>query len=273
MTLGALVPFFTKHYYLEILRGVEQAASASEYALAIYNVERPEQALRHLEFLARTWRVDGLVIIALSGGLIRDSLPGRAPLPMVCVDTECPDLCTSISPDHETAMYVAVRHLADRGHRAIALIDRPQDPVSGEIIQARQDGYRRACAEAGIPAREELVTIAEYSEEGGYEAAGALLEVSGAASAIACASDLQALGAISAVRERGLEPGVDVAITGYHDVELARYIGLTTVRIPALAMGKAAVADLVSRLSGHEGSEVFPLPGPELIVRESSGSS
>ena len=100
MTLGAIVPFFTKHYYLEILRGVEQAASVSDYSLAIYNVERPEQALGHFEFLGRTRRVDGLVVIALSGSLIREAYPAGAPFPIFCVDTHCPGICASINVDH-----------------------------------------------------------------------------------------------------------------------------------------------------------------------------
>jgi len=271
MTLGALVPFFTKHYYLEILRGIEQAASASDYSLAIYNVERPEQALIHLEFLGRAQRVDGLVIIALSGGLISEAYPAGPPFPIVCVDAECPDACASISVDHETGMYLAARHLAGLCHRVIALIDRPQDPVSGELSQARRDGYRKACEEANIQIREDLIIVSEYSEEGGYEAAGTLLDLPDPPTALACASDLQAIGAIRAVRARGLELGFDVAITGYHDVDLAQYVGLTTVRLPALQMGMTAVFDLIVRLDGLEGAETRATPPPELIVRESCG--
>lgn len=272
-TLGALVPFFTKHYYLEILRGIEQSASAREYSLAIYNVERREQALGHLEFLAGGRRVDGLVVVALSGDLIHDSFPAGAPFPMVCVDTECPGGCTSISVDHEMGMYLAVRHLLGLGHRAIGLIDRPQDQVSGTITEARQNGYRKACREAGVSVREELMTVSDYSEEGGYKATGALLDAPQPPSAISCASDLQAIGAISAIRERGLNPGTDVAVTGYHDVELARYVGLTTVRLPASVMGEAAVTELLSRLAGLDSYEPDSIPRPELIVRKSCGSS
>src|SRR3972149_3640801 len=95
-TIGVLVPFFTKHYFLEILRGIEQSASASDYSLIVYNVERREQALAHLDFLAKTRRVDGLVVIALSGKLVSREYAGEAPFPLVWVDTEGPG--TSKSP-------------------------------------------------------------------------------------------------------------------------------------------------------------------------------
>lgn len=273
MTLGAMVPFFTKHYYLEILRGVEQAASASDYSLAIYNVERPEQAREHLAFLRGTRRVDGLIVIALSGSLIQESFPDGFPFPITCVDSPCPDGCTSITVDHERGMYLAVTHLASRCHRVVALIDRPQDPVSGELSQERRDGYRKACEEANIRIREDLIVVSEYSEEGGYEAAGALLDLPDPPTALACASDLQAIGAIRAVRARGLELGFDVAITGYHDVDLAQYVGLTTVRLPALRMGMAAVFDLIAQIDGPESEKTHAAPPPELIVRESCGEA
>jgi len=271
-TLGVLVPFFTKHYFLEILRGIEQSSSAHDYSLIVYNVERPEQALAHLDFLAKTRRVDALIVVSLSGQLISQVYPERVPFPIVCVDAEVAG-ATNVLVDHREGMYMAVRHLANLGHRRIALIDRPHDPVSGTVSPARQDGYREACRQAGLPVRKSYVLLADYSQEGGYEATKRLLALRQSPTALACASDLQAIGALRAIEERGLRLGADVAITGYHDVELAQYVGLTTVRVPASDMGMAAVNLLVNTLRGQAPEAQVISFFPQLIVRKSCGAS
>jgi LacI family transcriptional regulator len=267
-TLGVLVPFFTKHYFLEILRGVEQAASYDDYSLIIHNVERREQAPAHLNLLARTRRVDGLVVIALSGKAISAASSNGLPFPIVCIDTRMPG-AINLSTDHKQGMYLAVRHLIETGRKRIALIDRPQDPVSGTRSRARRDGYLKAHREAGLPISDSLMVVADYSQEGGYEAASRMLALGGPPTAFACASDLQAMGALQAIRGQGLRVPGDVAVTGYHDVELAQWVGLTTVHIPAFEMGRAAVAALLATLAGRpvEGPAPFR---PELVVRDTS---
>ncbi|MBI2912378.1 MAG: LacI family DNA-binding transcriptional regulator [Chloroflexi bacterium] len=271
-TLGVLVPFFTKHYFLEILRGIQQSVSANDYSLIVYNVERPEQAVAHLDFLAKTRRVDALVIIALGGRLIAEVYGETPPIPIAGVDTEVLG-ATNLLPDHETGMYLAIRHLAQLGHERIALIDRPQDPVSGTVSAARQKGYVKACKQAGLAVPEPYRVLADYSQEGGYEAARRLLELAQPPTALACASDLQAIGAMKAVEERGLRVGGEVAVTGYHDVELAKYVGLTTVRVPAADMGEAAASLLARILAGRTAEIAATSFSPELVVRRSCGAS
>jgi LacI family transcriptional regulator len=267
-TLGVLVPSFTKHYFLEVLRGVEQAASSRDYSLIIYNVERPEQALAHLNLLARTRRVDGLVVIALSGKLISAACSDGLPLPIVCIDTRLPG-AINLSIDHKEGMYLAVQHLIEMGHKSIALIDRPQDPVSGMRSRARRKGYEKAHEEAGLPIPDSLVVLADYTQEGGYEATSKMLGLAQPPTAFACASDLQAIGALQAIRGRGLRVPGDIAVTGYHDVELAQWVGLTTVRVPAFEMGKAAVAPLLEGAAARSTRGPAPFR-PQLVIRETS---
>jgi LacI family transcriptional regulator len=269
-TLGVLVPLFTKHYFLEILRGVEQSAFTYDYSLIVYNVERREQALAHLDFLSKTRRVDGLIVIALSHELITEAYAEMPAFPVIGVDTRI-EGAASLLPDHEKGMYLAVRHLAHLGHRRIGLIDRHQDPVSGVVSQERQRGYVKACQEAGLSIPDGCPLVAEYSQKGGHNAARRLLTRRQPPTALACASDVQAIGAMRAVRERGLRVGDDVSVTGYHDVELAEYVGLTTVRVPASDMGTAAVRLLVEMLAGRPLEREVMRFSPRLVVRQSSG--
>jgi LacI family transcriptional regulator len=269
-TLGVLVPFFTKHYFLEILRAVERSAFSHDYSLIVYNVERREQALAHLDFLDKTRRVDGLVVIALTDRIITEAYAEMPSFPVIGVDTRI-EGAPSLLPDHEKGMYLVVRHLAHLGHQRIALIDRHQDPVSGVASQERQRGYMKACQEAGLSVPDAYLLVADYSQKGGHDAARRLLALRDSPTALVCASDMQAIGATRAAQERGLRVGEDISITGYHVVELAQYVGLTTVRVPASDMGTAAVSLLVEILDGHPLEREVVRFSPRLVVRQSSG--
>jgi DNA-binding LacI/PurR family transcriptional regulator len=270
-TIGALVPFFNRHYHLAILQGVQAGASADGNALIIYNVENAEQAGKNLRFLASTRRVDALIVVALSTDLVRKVFPHELPFPVVGVDRATPE-GVSIEVNHAQGIHLAVSHLCGLSHERIAFIDRFQDPISRQTGNDRMLGYKKALAEAGLPSMESYARLADYSEDGGNQMARELLALPDAPTAIACASDIQAIGAMRAVRERGLSVGDDIAVTGYHDVELARYVGLTTVKLAALEMGQAAAEVAIAMVEGLE-PQVPALPAPELVVRESSGAT
>lgn len=268
-TIGVLIPFFTRHYFLEILRGIEEATSERDYALIIYNVEQPEQAKAHLRFLTRTHRVDALIVVALDGKLLAPALRGTGhALPIVAVDTTIRG-APAVDVDYEGGVHAAVQHLLARGHRRIALIDRTADPVTDAMTLQRRSGYERALREAGVRIAPGLVVVADYSPEAGRLAAASLIK-SKHPTALACASDLQALGALEAVRQAGLSVPGDVAVTGFHDVEVAGYVSLTTVRVSTRDIGRSAVGFALSLLDGHSATPARQLVPAELVVRSTS---
>ena len=268
-TIGVLIPFFTRHYFLEILRGIEEATSERDYALIIYDVEQPEQAKAHLRFLTRTHRVDALIVVALDGTLLAPALRATGhTLPIVAVDTTIRG-APAIDVDYEGGVYAVVQHLLARGHRRIALIDRAADPVTNATTLRRRSGYERALREAGVRISPSLVVVADYSPEAGRIAAASLIK-SKHPTALACASDLQALGAMDAVRQAGLSVPGDVAVTGFHDVEIAGYVGLTTVRVSMREMGRTAIDFALSLLEGRGDTPACQLVSTELVVRSTS---
>jgi DNA-binding LacI/PurR family transcriptional regulator len=112
-----------------------------------------------------------------------------------------------------------------------------------------------------------------FSAESGQAACGALLD--DGVTAIVCASDPLALGAIRAVRRRGLEVPGDVSVVGFDDSAFMKYTDppLTTVRQPIETMGRAAVDRLMSQLEGRDDGPTELLYAPELVVRSSTGSA
>lgn len=188
-----------------------------------------------------------------------------------------------ISPDDRAAISLAVTHLSALGHERIGLAVGPRRFVP---VQRKIDGFLRSMAEqlGTAPTRAEaLVQHSLYTLEGGQAAATALLERG--CTAVICASDMMALGAIRAARQRGLEVPDDVSVVGYDDSPLIAFTDppLTTIRQPVQAMGQAAVRALLEEVGGNlpagrpEASRA-PLHSefvfhPELVVRGSTASA
>jgi DNA-binding LacI/PurR family transcriptional regulator len=178
-----------------------------------------------------------------------------------------------VSPDDRAAMRLAVTHLAALGHRRIGLAVGPKRFVP---VQRKIEGYLRSMrSQAGLSesAASELVQHSLFTLEGGHAAASALLDRE--CTAVVCASDMMALGAIRAARERGLAVPGEVSVIGFDDSPLIAFTDppLTTIRQPVTAMGQAAVRALLEEIAGTptpHGEFVFL---PELVVRGSTASA
>lgn len=195
-------------------------------------------------------------------------------VPFVLVDGFSPKVqAPFISPDDRAAMTLAVTHLVSLGHTRIGLALGPKRfvPVQRKIegfVKAMQDqlGLSPQTVEA------ELIQHSLYTLEGGQAAATPLIERQ--CTAIVCASDMMALGAIRAARQQGLQVPRDVSVVGFDDSTLIAFTDppLTTVRKPVPAMGQAAVRTLLEEIAGTPAPHSEFVFMPELVVRGSTAS-
>lgn len=270
-TIGVLVPFFTHHFFIEILRGAERALAQTDYSLVVFDVERPEERDAYLREAALSQRLDGLLVISLvphPGDLERFRERG---FPVVLVDAHHDDF-SSIEIDHRQAATAAVHHLLDLGHSRIGFIDRLEDPFTPMYSPGRQDGYRGALTQRGIPVWPEYVFVEEFSRQGGYRGGKRLLALPDPPTAIFTATDIQAIGAIEAVWESGGRVPDDIAVVGYNDVEIAEYLGLTTMSLPTEEMGRRGVEVLIATIEGRQEAPVHIRLSADLVVRASCGA-
>ncbi|MFF9901371.1 LacI family DNA-binding transcriptional regulator [Streptomyces longispororuber] len=177
-----------------------------------------------------------------------------------------------VSTDDRAAARLAVTHLASLGHTRIGLAVGPRRFVP---VLRKIEGFQLAMRERlGLPADEsgELIEHSLYSLEGGQAAAGTLIDKG--CTAVVCASDMMALGAVRAARERGLEVPRDISVVGFDDSPLIAFTDppLTTVRQPVQAMGQAAVRTLLEEIGGTPAPHSEFVFLPELVVRESTAS-
>jgi len=221
-------------------------------------------------------QVSGIVFVS---GLHADSAADHdryrkliaRPLPIVLVNGYAPGIeAPFMSCDDRAAGELAVGHLAGLGHRRIGLISGPERFIP---VQRKLAGYRsamRALVGATDDDLNELVSLSLFGVEGGHAAAARLLDRG--ATGIVCGSDLMALGAIRAARQRGLVVPADVSVVGYDDSPLIAFTDppLTTVRQPVREMAVAAVQALMDEIRGQAAPHSEYVFSPELVVRGST---
>lgn len=177
----------------------------------------------------------------------------------------------SVDVDNRAGARAAVEHLLGLGHRRIGCITNA--PLAYTAAADRVAGYRDALAGAGIPVDDRLVVEGAFDAASGHAGMQRLLAQAGDITAVFVASDVVAFGALRALRESGHRVPADVSVVGFDDIPLACHFDppLTTVRLPAHALGAAAGRALVDRLAGRPTAQ-RTLLSTELVVRESTAA-
>jgi len=190
-------------------------------------------------------------------------------LPTVLVNAKVPQLdFPTVSTDDAVATEQAWNHLRQLGHTSIGLVLGPKDHVPS---QRKLHAAKRVAASSGVALPDSHIVHSHYSLEAGQAAATRLLQ--SGVTAIICASDPIALGAVRAVRRAGLTVPGDVSIIGFDDSALMNSVDppLTTVRQPIEPMGRMIIELLVSQINGSATRVDEYLFEPELVVRGSTG--
>ena len=269
-TVGVLLPNLYGDFYSEVIRGVEGAVRAQRYHTLLSSVH---DGLDELVAALRTLvgRVDGLVVMSpdIEANVLEANLP--AGLPVVLLGAAAPGHA-SVVIDNEAGAAAMVGHLADLGHRRIALISGGADNTDA---QARLAGYRRAVADGGLDADDALVVSGNFTEAAGHAAALSILRLGERPTAVFAANDSMAIGALRAFREAGLDVPTDLALAGFDDIPVARYVtpALTSVHVPIHEMGARAVEAVLAAVADPEAGAPTPVTLPtRLVVRESCGA-
>jgi LacI family transcriptional regulator len=178
----------------------------------------------------------------------------------------------SVDVDNYNAARQAVEHLIDLGHARIACITNA--PVSYTAAADRLAGYREAVVSAGLSYDPDLVRFGDFDPESGYLQMQNLLQADTPFTAAFVASDVVAVGAQAAAHERGLRIPDDLALVGFDDLPLARFVDppLTTVHLPAVELAQRACELLIGLIKGEVPPITQVLLPTHLVVRRSSGA-
>ncbi|MGH7494086.1 MAG: LacI family DNA-binding transcriptional regulator [bacterium] len=283
-TIGVIVPFFTGYFYVELLRGIQRALSLHKFDLILYGVDDLQKKDASLKRALQQRRVDGVLLVSmrLSDNFVSEFKRRR--LPLVLVDA-FHDQFDSITVNNQEGAYSATRHLIRLGYHHIAMLTGHFESIPA---QTRLDGCQRALKEAGMTLPEDMLITSDslpgeaarvndgFNQEAGYLAMRNFLATrprNGSPTAVFVNCDIQAIGVIKAVKESGLRIPEDIALIGFDDIELAEYVGLTTVRQPMSEMGQKAVERMMALLEHPDLPRQHLRLETQLVVRESCGAT
>jgi len=271
MAIALVVPedttrFFGDPYFAAVVRGISRVLDASDYVLNLH-LANPGPSQKTVDYLLGG-SVDGAIVVSHHSSdsfleKLGDSIPvvfGGHPL-----GSDAAAGAHFVDVDNAAAAEAGVRYLIDRGHRRIATITGPPDMPAGID---RVEGWRRAIEAAGLEAGPSA--NGDFTMVGGARAARELLDAGGF-DALFVASDLMAVGALSALAERGVRVPDDVAVLGFDDSPAAEAaaVPLTTVRQPSEEMGEQMARMLLQLLRGEPTSRTAILP-TDIVVRASA---
>jgi LacI family repressor for deo operon, udp, cdd, tsx, nupC, and nupG len=170
--------------------------------------------------------------------------------------------------DNVAAAAAATVHLVRLGHRSIAIVT---GPPGNPVVKDRVRGYRQQMQRAGLPVLAEHQVIGDFSLESGYRGMQQLLALSRKPTAVFCANDEMAMGAIRAVKESGRRVPEEISIVGFDDLRFAEYVDppLTTVRQARHEIGETAMRLMLEVFAGRGGAKTVVLPH-QLVVRGST---
>jgi LacI family transcriptional regulator len=272
-TIGVVIPDITDPVFPPIIRGIEDGLARHGYVAILANTDGdPHRQVQAIETL-RPRGIDGLIV---ASALRHDEDVSRltAGMAVVTVSRRTDDpRFSSVVHDEDDGVRRILAHLASLGHRCLATIAGPQAVSTGHV---RYTSLLRHGEGLGLELCPSAVSFARaFNELEGERCAEELLAAAGRRfTAIVCANDRLAVGAIAALRRHGIECPRDVSVTGFNDMALAGRLSpaLTTVRVSHDRAGVEAAELIVAKLATGAAEPRHVVLPVELVVRDSARS-
>jgi DNA-binding LacI/PurR family transcriptional regulator len=256
-------------FLAQMLLGISAAIKKQDFHILVEPLD-PDNPSASYGNLVRSRSADGLIVWGPQTDDQEIEQIHAEGFPIVVIGRLPGSNIPSISIDNINGARIAVEHLLSLGHRRVACITEASPGYRSSYD--RLAGYRAALEASGIPFDEMLVRHADFTDEGGAQAMTELLAQSRPPTAVFAGSDVVALGILSAIRAtQTLKVPDDIALVGFGDIPLAEYIDppLTTMRVPAYALGFEAGEMLIQLITEEEAVAESVVMQAELIVRGS----
>lgn len=272
-TIAVVMPTGAGRFYepvfTELLTVLGEALAARHFDLVMMAATPGREEIEAYRRIVADGRADGCLIVRTRKDDARVRFLAKAGVPFVCHGrTELDIECAYVDGDGEAGFHVANTRLVALGHRRIAHLAAPGDLMLSEL---RLLGWRTSMAEAGLA--DDLVVECRMDEASGETAAARLIGMPDRPTALVCATDRIAIGAIRAAQAAGLVVGRDIAVIGHDNIHASAFTSpaLTTMDFDVTAAGRRVAEMLLAQIGGKSAEglqEIFPL---RHIPRASSG--
>jgi LacI family transcriptional regulator len=273
-TLGLIVPDISNPFFSILVRGAETVARRAGYRVLLCNSEGDLTLEKQYVQDMISHRAEGLIVAPVGDRSKANLVPlERRRFPLVLIDRSVSGLeCDLVQADSIAGAKMLAGHLLSIGHRRIAVITEP-DNVS--TARERLQGYNAAMKAAGVKVAASLIVRTTPDRAGGHAAMQQILRLDPRPTAVFAVNNMTALGAMQAIRERGLIVPKDIALVCFDDVEHLAVLSpfLTVVNQPTEMFGTLAAQLLLERIAGDPaGPSRHVVLKADLLVRESCGA-
>ncbi len=271
-TIAVVVPYLTRPSVVERLRGIERSLADAGLDMIVFNVETPQRRDEVLRDIPRPARIDGVILVSIAPHDDELRQIRHAGLPLVLVDAHHRSL-PRVVVDDVLGGRLAARHLLDLGHLRISFVGDPlRPPIGFSSSRLRLRGVEQALRAEGLAIPRHLVALGPHGRPTARQLATRLMRTAVPPTAIIAASDTQAIGVLEAAGDLGLSVPGDISVIGYDDIELADYVGLTTIHQPLPETGARAVERLLAMLAGAPPQPLREVLPVSLVVRRSTST-
>jgi LacI family transcriptional regulator len=250
--VALVVPDVSNPFFAEVVKGSEAVSRRAGYNILLVNTDESVER-EHEVMAALAGRVDGIILAPATERAEAVADLRRAGAPIVFLDRELEgnETFDCVLVDNAGGARLAAEHLIELGHERIGLISGPLDTTPG---RGRHEGFVDALAESDIELSPSYVQIADFREEGGYQATLRLLAAEPPPSAVFAANNFMSIGALRALDTLGVTMPDELSFVGFDDLKLAELLkpSLTVVSRPTEEQGALAMRLLLDRLGGKD---------------------
>jgi DNA-binding LacI/PurR family transcriptional regulator len=271
-TIGVIVPDLAYHFFASVVKGIEEEAIERGYSLLLTQTsELYERELTNVQNLSRG-QVEGFIISLSQETTDYEHLKRlqRKGIPLVFFDRDAADVDVSkVMVDNVGAAYEATKHLIENGCKRIAFL---AGPTNVTVSNQRQTGYENALTDSGLMIDETLIVHGSYNLQQVIELTNYLIDLPTPPDGLVVVSDRLAIGAMSAMRARGVKVPEDLAIVSFNDEPICTIVTptLTSVSQPTMEMGRMAMSLLINQIEKEGSPSEVKVFKTGLKIRESS---
>jgi LacI family transcriptional regulator len=270
--IGVVVPDISNEFCSQLVQGVVDVANIYNYTMILCNTFSDYQREEDFLEVLSEKEVDGIIFVTYSASDYHKEFFDSYEKPVVTVNAKIQDVRhPNVDIDNEMAAYEGVRYLMDLGHEKIAMIGVDNaDYATGYL---RKKGYKKALEDNDVEYNEDYYKEANYSAELAREKIKELLELEEVPTAVFCASDEMAAGAIGYCLENGVRVPEDISIMGFDDSKISKLFvpQITTISQPSFDMGAVAMR-LIDKIKGKNKLEEMSYQLAHKIIERNSTS-
>lgn len=246
--IGVIAPFFTAPSFVQRLRGVAEALSDISYELVVYTADTMDRVNSYLETLPLTANLSGIIFLSVQINELQVERLLERKIEAVLVEASSP-FFNSVEIDNRSGGVMVADYLLSKGYERFAFIGTNFPGFGLQPEVQRLQGFRERLKSQGVDLSDDRVFMIPYTVEEARRITLELLDSPEPPQAIFSGTDLQAMGVLKAARDRHLRIPQELAVVGFDDLDVADYVGLTTISQHLDESGRLAANMMLSRLA------------------------